>query len=49
MCKEVADQLCEASGKRYKELVEEVGIVVDEESGVSFENDKTTRMKKGEL
>lgn len=47
--REICGQLEEGSGKRYKELVEEIGITTDEEANVSLENDKTTRMKKGEI
>jgi len=48
MCKEIVDQLTEASGKKAKDLIEEVGVTTDEEAGVSLERDKTTKMKKGE-
>jgi len=39
----------EGSGKRFKELKDELNLEVDEDHGVSPENDETTKMRKGEI
>jgi hypothetical protein len=49
LARDIADQISEHSGKRFKELAEEVGLSTDEEYNLSVDNDKTTKMKRGEF
>jgi len=49
MCKDILDQLGEASQKKFQELVDEVGIETDELACVSIDHDKTSKLKRGEI
>jgi len=48
LCKEICSHLEEASGKRFKELKEELGLETDEDHNLSTEIDETTKVRKGE-
>ncbi len=49
MCKDIIAQVSESSGKPPKELIEEIGLTTDEEYQVAVDQDRTTKMRKGEL
>jgi len=48
-CEEIINEMQEGSGKRFKELAEEIGLETDEDFKVSPDNDNTAKLKKGEL
>jgi len=49
LCKEICGQLEEGTGKRQKEIKEELGLEFDEDQGVSIDKDETSKLKRGEV
>lgn len=43
------DDLCERAEKKPKEMFEELGLETDEAVGASLDNDKTSKLKRGEI
>eukprot|EP01117_Protostelium_nocturnum_P005947 TRINITY_DN2140_c0_g1_i1.p1 TRINITY_DN2140_c0_g1~~TRINITY_DN2140_c0_g1_i1.p1 ORF type:complete len:253 (+),score=116.37 TRINITY_DN2140_c0_g1_i1:107-760(+) len=46
MTKEISDVLEEKTGKKYKEIKEDLGLEDDEDFGVTVDNDETSKFRK---
>jgi len=49
MCLDIIGTLEENSGKKVQELAEEIGIETDEDAGINISNDRTSKLKRGEV
>jgi len=48
-CRDICSHIEEGSGKRFKELKEELGLEIDEDYNVSVDVDETSKLRKGEV
>jgi len=48
-CRDISGHIEEGTGKRFKELKEGLGLEVDEDYGVSFDQDEVSKLKRGEF